>query len=238
MPPGVHRNKEPVLHLSAAPALETPPPLTPTTIHEQFRALLAGRGCLVDTPFEKELEPHWSAQTTSMEFAVEAFEETFVLASRFYILSEKRRIQERRIAWRALERAHAYGNPTVPAHGILCGHETLLLSARRPLSTVAIPLLRSAARLETTPDNTFTTGLVTLSVRRGNTMQPLSDACEDSDVKYKQVHRLLGQLAEKQAVRYEPTEDLPHPTAVEPPLPPLRMLPARMHLEGLLPKAA
>lgn len=232
MPPGVHRNKEPVLHLSAKPAHESAPPgppLNANTIHEHFRALSAGRDCLVDTPFEKELEARWSAQTASTEFTTPVFEETLVLTSSFYLLSEKQRARERRIAWQSLEHKHSYGSPTLPAHGIICGHETFRLYARAATSTVAITLLRSVAILETAPSNHFTARPAELSVRRGNTLATFSEDSENSHVILGQMQRLLGQLAKQQFLPDEPIKRLPSssglPQFAPPQHKPLRKMP-------------
>ncbi len=204
MPPGVHQKFETAPYLPATPAHETAPPgATPTanSIHEQLRALIAGRDCLVDTPFQKELGERWASQTRSTEFTVSIFAESLVLESTYYILSAKRREQEQRIAWRALERSHPHGNPTLPAHGILCGHETFWLYARCPTSFVRVPLLRSVALLETTPGNHFTAAPATVSVRRSDTLQPILFNHETSPAVYERVGGLLGQLAAQNTPR-------------------------------------
>ncbi|TAH32518.1 hypothetical protein EYC59_05775 [Candidatus Saccharibacteria bacterium] len=212
MPPGVRNTLEHIPTFPASPALETPPPLTPTIIHEQFRALLGGRDCLVSTPFQKELQARWASQTVTTEFAIDAFEERLVLESSYYLLSARRREQERRIAWQALERAHPYGNPTLPAHGILCGHETFWLYARRPTSPVRVPLLCSVTPLETTPDNHFTAAPASLFVRGGDTLQQTVPGHETDRTVYEQVSGLLGQLV----TRNKPQAHATIPTAQRP----------------------
>lgn len=212
MPPGANKPFEHVPHLSAKPALESAPPgppLNALTIHESFRALSAGRDCLVDTPYGKPLEAHWAAQTTSTEFTTPAFEESLVLTSSYYLLSAKRRAQERAIAWRALEQAHPYGNPTQPAHGIPCGHETFWLLARRSSSTERVPLMRSTVLLETTPHDTFTATTATLSIRRGKTFQPVVESVLGSAMLYEQTYRLLGQLAKQHTAQIPLFADRP-----------------------------